>query len=183
MLKNFSIPISAPKPASVTAQKQGGNELVSENRNGCWQPMFNNRVSAHNGPYSCHTKVTARSLQGTISHGHTEVTWQSKMFIVQGRSLPCWTQQAIRTHCQANSCLASTLTQTKAFLSMDEIFSFVIRFQTLWEGWLVVSVDEQNSSWRHGLRILVMRCDEREHLNFRTTEMLTHFYELLRPSW
>lgn len=36
ILKNFSIPISAPKPASVTVQKQVGNELLSsEHSNQC----------------------------------------------------------------------------------------------------------------------------------------------------
>lgn len=67
MLKNFSIPISAPKPASVTAEKQAGNELVSENRSGCWQPICSITGQALT---MASTPATPRSMQGTVSHGN-----------------------------------------------------------------------------------------------------------------
>lgn len=131
MLKNFSIPISAPKPASVTVRKQVGNELlVSEHSSRCWQSMSNNSTSIHK-PCSCHTRRCVSCLYNcnlASPYNGRCLTSSHKAGLSPVRpNRP----QGLTVRPRV---VFLVLTPTKAFLNIDEIFNFGTRLQTLSKG-------------------------------------------------
>lgn len=72
MLKNFSMPISAPKPASVTAENQVGNLLWSSQQ----QLSFDNHWRGWNSK----DDRSLSTLKATIHHGVLFIQKGKKMF-------------------------------------------------------------------------------------------------------
>lgn len=129
MLKNFSMPISAPKPASVTVENQVGHLLLSSNSTSkAWPSLvrftFQGQLKSPTDfqvtTQPCISFLFSLSFKIRSTSIHSPKRWLSASH-----------HRALRILCQGLDFSPGTGSHSKAFLNTTGIFNFLIRFQMI----------------------------------------------------